>query len=128
MDITTFLAQLWGPVILAVGIGVFLSRAHYVRLYRDLEKNALAGLCFGIIAMAAGILQVRVHAAWDTLPQVVVSLLGWGLLIKGTLFVIAPTFVDRMGDRWAKLTLIPLAGGFMLLVGAYLTWIGYLAG
>ena len=127
MDITLFLAQLWGPVILAVGIGVFVSRTYYIKIYRDLEKDTLAVLLFGMVAMTAGIAHILFHNVWDTFPQVLVSLLGWGLLIKGTFFIIAPKLVDKAGDSWINMKLIPFAGGSMLLIGAYLTWFSYLA-
>jgi len=127
MDLTTVLAQLWGPVIFAVAIGVFVSRTYYIKIYRELEKDALAVLLFGMVAMTAGIAHVLVHNIWGTFPQIIVSLLGWGLLIKGVLFIVAPGLVDRAGDGWANLKLIPIAGGLMLLVGAYLSWIAYLA-
>lgn len=126
MELTTFLAQIWGPIILAVAVGVFASRSYYIKIYRDLEKSSLAVLIFGMVAMAAGIVQVLFHNVWDTLPQVLVSFLGWGLLIKGTLFLVAPTFVDKAGDQWVKLKLIPLAGTLMLVVGGYLTWFAFL--
>ena|SRR3989338_2818129 len=127
MDITTFLAQIWGPIILAVGLGVFISRNYYMRIYRDLEKETLAVLVFGMVAMAAGIAQVSVHNIWNNLPQVIISIFGWALLLKGTLFIVAPKLVDRSGDWAADSKLVPVVGGFMLLVGAYLSWIGYFA-
>ena len=46
METTLFLAKLWGPAILAVGIGVFVSRNYYIKIYLDLEKDALAVLLF----------------------------------------------------------------------------------
>ncbi len=127
MDTTVLLAQLWGPAVLAVGLGIFVSRSYYVRIYRDLEKDALAVLILGMVAMVAGTAQVLAHNVWDTFPEIVVSILGWGTLVKGTLFVVAPRFVDRMGDRWADMRLIPAAGALMLAVGAYLTWFAYFA-
>lgn len=125
MDTTTFLAALWGPSILAVGLGVFLSRSYYIGIYRDLEKSALASLVFGMMAMAAGLAQVHFHNAWGTLPEFVVSLLGWGLLVKGALFLVFPRFVDKAGDAWVNLKLVPFAGVLMLVLGVYLTWLGY---
>lgn len=125
MDITTFLAQLWGPTIFAVALGVFISRANYIRIYRDLEKSPLAVLVFGMVAMTAGIAHVHFHNEWNTLPGIIISFLGWGLLVKGALFLIVPKFVDKAGDSWANLKLIPLAGVLMLLVGGYLTWFAY---
>lgn len=125
MDITVFLAQIWGPIMLAIGLGIFVSRKYYVKLYRDLEKEMLAVLLFGIAATALGIIQITVHNVWNTLPQMIVSLLGWGLLLKGLVFIIAPRFVDRGGDWEAKSGLIPVVATILLLLGAYLVWIGY---
>lgn len=125
MDITTFLAQIWGPVLLAVGLGVFVSRNFYIKVYRDLEKDVLAVLTFGMVAMVFGIIQISVHNAWNTIPQIIVSLLGWGTLLKGIVFVTAPGFVDRAGDWQAKSNLVSFSGGLMLILGAYLSWIGY---
>lgn len=127
MDITLFLAQLWGPVILAVGLGVFFSRSYYIKIYRDLEKDALSVLLFGMIAMMAGIAQILAHNTWASFTEGLISFLGWALLIKGALFIIAPRFVDKAGDYWADKKLIPLAGTITLIAGAYLVWFAYLA-
>jgi hypothetical protein len=125
METTLFLASVWGPTILAVGIGIFVSRKYYQKIYRDLEKDALAVLVFGMMGMAAGLVHVAYHNVWGTPAEIVVSLLGWGLLIKGALFVVVPSFVDRAGDFWADEKLIPIAGVLSLLAGGYLTWIAY---
>jgi len=127
MDITTFLAQVWGPVLVAVGLGFFVSRAYYVKIYRDLEKETFAVLFFGMFAMAAGIIQLLAHNAWGTLPQVVVSLLGWGLLIKGIICTTFPKLADMGADWTLDAKIVPTAGGIALLIGAYLSWVGYFA-
>ena len=127
MQTTIFLAQICAPVILAVGIGVFTSRSYYLRIYRDLEKETLAVLCFGMFGMALGIVQISVHNVWGSFAQGVISFLGWALLIKATLFIVAPRLVDKSGEWAANLKLVPVSGTLMLLFGAYLTWLGYLA-
>ncbi len=125
MEITTFLAQVWGPITLAIGIGMFTSRSHYLKVYRDLEKETLAVLCFGVLGMMLGIIQVSIHNVWDTFAQGVVSLLGWALLIKATLFIVAPRWVNQSAEWAADMKIVPLASALMLLCGAYLTWLGY---
>jgi uncharacterized membrane protein HdeD (DUF308 family) len=127
MDTTIFLAQLWGPIILAVGVGVYVSRAYYVRIYRELERESLSMLVFGMVAMAAGIAQILFHNVWETLSQIVVSMLGWALLLKGASFIISPNWVDKVGDKWANMKLVPYTGVAMFVLGAYLTWFGYLS-
>ncbi|MES2986257.1 MAG: hypothetical protein V4686_04020 [Patescibacteria group bacterium] len=125
MQTTIFFVQLWGPILLAIGLGIFISRKYYIRLYRDLEKNSLAVLGLGIAFMAVGIIQTAVHNVWRTLPQIVISILGWGTLIKGILFLVIPGVVDKTGDWEVKSKLIPLAGSVMIVLGLYLTWLGY---
>ena len=126
MDITVFLAQMWGPAMRAVGLGFFVSRKYYVKIYRDLEKETFALLVFGMAGIAAGIAQVSIHNVWDTVPQIIVSLLGWALIVKAAVFAIAPNVVDQWGDWAADSKLIPVAGTFVLIIGAYLSWFAYL--
>ncbi len=127
METTIFLTKLWGPAILAVGIGVFVSRSYYIKIYRDLEKDALAVLLFGMVAMTAGIAHILFHNVWNTFPQGIISFLGWALFFKGTLFVVAPNFVDKAGNFCVSKHLIPIAGLLTLIGGGYLTWIAYFA-
>jgi len=127
MDTTFFLAQLWGPVIFAIGLGVFTSRSYYITIYRDLEKESLAVLLLGITFMIAGIIQVLAHNVWGSLPQVVISITSWGILIKGVMFVVIPRTVDKAGDWWVNNHALSLAGVLMLAVGGYLSWVAYFA-
>ncbi len=126
METTIFLAQIWGPVIFAVGLGIFVSRDYYIKIYRDLEKEKFAALVFGMMAIAAGAAHIGVHNTWGTLPEIVISFLGWGLFAKGAVLAIAPKFADKAGDWTVRSKMVPAAGGFALLVGVYLSWLGYL--
>ena len=125
MEATIFLAKLWGPAILAVGLGIFVSRNYYIKIYRDLEKDALAVLVFGMMAMTAGIAHILFHNIWDIFLEGVLSFYGWAILVKGALFVIVPDFVDRAGNFWVNKNLIPLAGILTIIAGIYLSWVGY---
>ncbi len=126
MQTTIFLAQIWGPILLALGFGFFISREFYIKIYRDLEKERFAALIFGMTSMAAGLIQVNMHNEWDNLLESVVSLLGWGLLLKGMAFLIVPQFADRMGDWAINSKLLPFIGAFLLIAGVSLFWIGYI--
>ena len=124
---TMFLAGLWGPAILAVGIGFFVSREHYLRIYRDIQREPFALLVFGMAGIAAAIAQISVHNVWDTLPEMLISFLGWAMLLKSLSFMIMPNIADKLSDIGAsKSTLITTAGVIMLVAGGYLTWLAYM--
>jgi len=125
MTATMFLSQLWGPILLAVGIGFFTSRAQYVQLYRDLQKESLAVLTFGIGAVLLGMIQLNGHNLWGTLNEVVISILAWGTLIKGFAFLIFPGVIERAAHWESRTRLVPFVGVLLIVVGAYLSIVGY---
>jgi hypothetical protein len=127
MELTQFLAQIWGPVILAIGLGIFVSPKYYSKVYHDLEREPLAILVFAMFAITFGVIHVTLHNVWNTFPEIIISLLGWGLLVKGLVFAIAPSVADMGGNWAARIKLMPAAGGILLIVGGYLSWIAYLA-
>lgn len=128
MNPTSLLAQLWAPTLLAVALGIFVSRKYYLKTYRDLQKETLAVLLFGMVTIPAGIAHIHYHNVWTTFPEGVISLLGWGLLVKGLVFAIAPGLVDKAGDFEADSKLVPIAGALILIAGTYLAWVGFFAG
>lgn len=128
MDIATvLLAQIWGPIMVAIGIGFFASTKFYKSVYRDLEKAPFAVVFFGMFAMAMGIIQVMVHNMWNTLPEILVSLFGWALLAKGIVCTAFPSFADKSGDWALHAKFVPAVGVAALALGAYLSWVGYFA-
>jgi len=121
-----FLASLWGPAILAVGVGVFVSREHYLRIYRDIQREPFALLVFGMAGIAAAIAQINIHNVWETLPEMIISFLGWALLLKSLTLMIMPNITDKLAGRIAaNSTLITIVGITMLLIGGYLSWLSY---
>lgn len=122
---TIFLAQLWGPAVLAMGVGVYVNRRYYQRIYRTVEKEPLALLLFGLAGMAAGITHIQAHNLWNSLPEIVVTVFGWLLLVKAAIFLIEPNIADRWGDKIATTKLIPIVSVVAVVLGAYLSWVGY---
>jgi hypothetical protein len=126
MQTTIFLAQIWGPVILAVGVGMFISREYYIKIYRDLDKETTASLLFGMVLMAVGIVSILFHNTWGTLPEFLISLMGWGALLKGVFFIVTPSTVDRMGEYWVSKNCLNISAIAAIAIGFYLTYISYL--
>lgn len=123
---TIFLAQIWGPVLLAVGIGMFANRAQYQKVYRDIAEEPLAALAFGLFASVIGIAQVLAYNVWDTFISAVLTLLGWGALLKGLVFIMFPAYVAKTSQAFAKIKATPLAAALVTALGAYLVWYGFL--
>ena len=119
------LAQIWGPILLALGVGVYLSPSYYVKVYRNLENETLAVMMAGIAALAVGIVQVMYHNVWATLPEIVLSLLGWATLLKGLMLLAYPKMANDFGDMVAEGNFFRIAAGVSIVLGGYLTYLAY---
>jgi len=60
------------------------------------------GLMFvtGVIAMIVGVLIVISHNIWTLDWRVIITLIGWTSLIKGTIRVVIPQYVDIIDKKW----------------------------
>lgn len=127
-ELTIILAQFMGPVMLAVGLGIFFSRPYYERVYRHLENETLAVLMSGIVALVVGIAIVLNHNYWHSLLAGLVSLVGWMSVAKGLLLIITPTAVDKIGD-WAanKKGWFTSAAVLYVVLGLYMAYMVYVA-
>lgn len=119
-DLTMFLAGIWGPTLIILGIGIYLNRTYYARVYRNLENEPLALFMAALSAIALGIVHIGYHNTWDTLIGSIVSLLGWALLLKGVALALAPGLVDRWGNEVASSKSLPVVAIAAGLLGLYL--------
>jgi len=97
MQTSVFLARLIGPVMLAVGIAVFLNQ----RAFRDMAEEFLASraLLFlsGFLVMPMGLAIVLVHNIWAADWRVLITLFGWLNAIGGAVRLLAPDWIMRTG-------------------------------
>src|SRR5947199_3977581 len=97
MTTSVFLARLIGPVLLVVGIAVFLNQ----RAFRDMAEEFLASraLLFlsGLLVMPMGLAIVLTHNVWTADWRVLITLFGWLNAIGGAVRLAAPDTVMRTG-------------------------------
>ena len=121
-----FLAKLIGPVVLAVAIGIFVNGAVY-RLLADefLRSRALIYLS-GLMIMTAGLAIVLTHNVWRADWTVIITILGWLLLIGGAFRIVMPQGTERVGRRMLKYPHgLTIGGVIWVAVGAILCVFGY---
>ena|SRR3990167_1668119 len=126
-----FLAQAIGLYLLIVGI-IMISRAKY---YQDLLSHIKVGnstiVLAGSFGLIVGISVVLVHNIWIWESELVITLVGWALLIKSILWL---SFPEKMVKYAIKLysgmgyyivSVLAMLGGILLMThGFYLfgTW------
>jgi hypothetical protein len=126
MQTSIFLAKLLGPVLLLVGISVALNGKTFRAMAAEIVKSVTLVYLFGIMDFAAGLAIVLVHNVWAPHWYVLITLLGWLLLIRGIVRTVATEKVMGYAARISgKTELYTYAAGATVIVGLILCYFGY---
>ena len=127
MGNSVFLARLIGPLMLTVGIGIFVNGATYRMLADEFLRSRALIYLSGLLTMTAGLALILTHNVWRADWPVIITILGWLAAIGGAFRIIAPQGTERVGRQMLKYKHgLTIAGAVWLAVGAVLCLFGYL--
>jgi uncharacterized membrane protein len=124
---TIFLARLIGLFALIQAAAMILHKEAMVDAMNGVMGNRPLLLVLGLIALAAGLAMVLAHNVWSggALP-VVVTLIGWIVLIRGVLILLLPAdALARLFEAVRFGRMFYVYAALALVLGVYLTWAGF---
>ena len=126
--LTVYLGRLLGIFTLITSFWLLVERQNTLSTIPALLGNRPAMVIFAIIALAGGLAIVLAHNIWSggALP-ILVTLLGWVMLIRGVLFLFLPpeaTLYILAAMQFEQLFYLYLAIPFIL--GIYLTYLAFI--
>jgi hypothetical protein len=125
--LTLQLAKAWGIAMLAMSLVALTGPRRLALVIDDFER--LPGLAFmaALFALFLGLGLVMLHNLWTDPTAMIVSFLGWLVLVKGLLLLAAPSGLLAFAVAAASSPLWVRFYGFILLVlGAFLLAFGLL--
>ena len=127
---TIFLSRLLGLFLLAMSLALYLRKPELLPALNDLIQDAPRLLILSIAALLGGLAIVLTHNIWSGgALQVVVTLLGWALLLRGLVLLLLPhEFIVRLFEMSRFADLFYLYAAIPLVLGLYLTFAGFTAG
>lgn len=129
IDSTFAAARIIGPILIAVGVTFISHPGLIIAALQDFAGSpslfVFASLCW----LAAGLTLMTLHRRWDGASAALISLAGYAAAANGALCLIAPdqarVLILTLAARNA---LVPIAGCVFALIGAWLSYAGYVAG
>jgi hypothetical protein len=120
------IAKLIGPILLVAAAAMLANPKDLRDIAREfLQARALIYVT-GVLAMLGGLAIVNGHNLWIVDWPIIITLLGWALLIGGAVRIALPSAVRSIGGAMLEHpAVIRLAGAVWLLIGALLTYEGY---
>ncbi len=124
---TLFLSQLMGPVMAVIGLAMLIRQKDMKKLIKNMIDNPLTLFINGIVELAAGISIVLYHNLWNTLAAVIITTIGWLMIMEGAFGVLASKGnIKKITHSFNLGTLNPF-GLIVLVLAGFLVWNGYFA-
>jgi len=114
-----FFASWFVAVFLVVlGASHLLRPREWNELFSELLLERYAGLVVGTLTLPYGLAILLAHPGWSLGPPSIVTLVGWGWTVKGALYMLQPSLIQRVATRHlAHPSRMQLAGGGAVLLG-----------
>jgi len=126
MQASVFLAKLIGPILVLAAAGLLLNRKIMDAVAREILGSAVFLSFLGLIDFAVGLAIVLNHNLWVADWRVIITILGWLLIIRGAARVLIPDQLKGFATKFLKnknAVTAALAG--TLGLGLVLSYFGY---
>ena len=90
MELSILLAKIFAAVYLAAGLSILINPKFYPKIMDDMLKNVAVMYLYGFIAVVFGVFMATYHNFWVKDWTVVITLFGWGALLKGFMILVFP--------------------------------------
>ncbi len=125
---TRMISRVLGPFLVIVDVTAVARSSHMQSLLSQFEANSLWTFVTGAFVLLFGLIVVAVHPYWHGPAAIIVSSLGWLIVLRGLLLVAFPRAFAAVADSmigaqawWVALCVV------FALVGVYLTYVGWRA-
>ncbi|MCG6858303.1 MAG: hypothetical protein LJE67_09565 [Salaquimonas sp.] len=126
MAMSIWIAKLLGPVMLVAAVAMLASPKAIHALAEEFLKSRALIFVTGVIALVTGLAIVNTHNRWIADWPVIITLVGWAMVIGGVVRMVSPTAVVTIGNAMLdKPGVIRVGGVVWALIGAFLTYKGY---
>lgn len=127
MEDAIFIAKLAAVIYLCVGLGALMNPKHFQKVLEDFMKNPGLDYLGALVALLFGFLMVGAYNVWAWNWTILVTLLGWGALLKGAVHLLFPTFTTKMMERCMKMNFLKIIPVVAIVLGLIFGYFGFLA-
>ena len=128
MEISHELARLLGIMMIVIYGGYLLNQKFYQQFWQNIADLPVILFLSGFIALLCGLLIIQSHNIWVWDWKVLITLLGWMLILSGITRIVFPKTVLKIAQKLMENspTFVNIVVGILLLIGFYLTYKGFI--
>jgi hypothetical protein len=126
MAASLFLAKLIGPILVISAIGMLINRKSFEAIADEILRSHLLVFVFGAIDLGLGLAIVLTHNVWAADWRIIITLLGWLMIVRGAARILIPAQVKEFGTKFVKnQSAITTSFAVVLVLGLILSYFGY---
>lgn len=126
MDLSIFLAKLFGLYFMIAGVIVMVRQKSYMHIYMDVLGNKGLLMIVALCQLFAGLALVISHWIWTPDWQGVISFIGLWIMVEAVFYLAAPYTKVMKFVRMFNTPAFYTSGGVLAVVlGAYLAGKGF---
>lgn len=124
MDLSNYLAEVFGVSIVVVTLALLIKEKHIKRIFSKIEDEENL-FVWGLVAFVAGLAMVLAHNVWVQNWQIIVTILGWLAMVKGLALLFLPEKVKIWAKKIENEKWLPVALVILVFVGLVITYFGF---
>jgi len=126
MQTSIFLAKLMGPILALAGLAMLINRKELEALAQEFLRSRALFFVLGLVDLGVGLAIVLTHNVWVADWRIIITLLGWFLLVRGAVRVLIPDQIKPFGVKLLKNTNVVTGSvAVTLVLGLVLSYFGY---
>ncbi|KMO82904.1 hypothetical protein [Mycolicibacterium chlorophenolicum] len=125
-DRTRMFARVLGPFMVIVDLAAVLRASDVGTMLSDFSADSAWPWMAGAFILIAGLVVVALHQYWHGAAAIVVSVLGWLIILRAVLLLFFPETLMSLADGMIGATGWWMSAcGVAALIGVYLTYVGW---
>ena len=126
MPTSVFLAKLLGPILLVTGVAMLVNRKDLDALAQELLRSRALLFLLGFIDLSVGLALVLTHNVWVADWRIIITLLGWLLLVRGAVRLLIPDQIKAFATTFLRNTnAVTGSLAAVTVLGLVLCYFGY---
>jgi hypothetical protein len=125
---TRAFARVIGPFLVIVLASAAVRASDLGTVLHAFFGNAALVWITGGVMLLGGLLIIASHQYWSSLAAIVISLFGWFVALRGLTLLAAPQLIESgAATALNMMPMVKIGFGVLMLIGLWLTFVGWIA-
>ena len=122
---SVLLAQIFGPFFAILGLALLINKKMFLKMVKEMKNHYPVLIFGGAFNLFLGLLIVAGHNTWVKDWPVLITIIGWVMILKGVCLLLFPDSTHKMASKMASSGQYTLSGLVTLALGGYLCYVSW---